>query len=235
VRATVLFVCTNPRIYTKLQAELDKADAEHRLTHPIITDAEAQTLPYLQACIKEGLRMWPPVLGLMQKTVPPSGDHLRDHFVPGGTNIGYCAWGLHRNVDIFGDDATIFRPERWLETDGEFLAEMNRTLDLVFGAGRYACLGKAIALIELGKTFAEVRLTEFVRRGVGTVLADLFRFLKPAISSLRHHAGRSVSPVEKPQQKRAVPPRGYVCPHIEPCPEIIRCNLLCLSKYIRAP
>ena len=33
---------------------------------------------------------------------------------------------------------------------------MNRTLDLVFGGGRYACLGKAIALIELGTTFAEV-------------------------------------------------------------------------------
>lgn len=159
---TVLFVCTNPHIYSKLQAELDNAELEHRLTHPIITDAEARTLPYLQACIKEGLRMWPPVLGLMQKTVPPSGDHLHNLFVPGGTNIGYCAWGIHRNVDIFGEDAQIFCPERWLEADGEYFAEMNRTLDLVFGAGRYACLGKAIALIELGKTFAEVRPLNFV-------------------------------------------------------------------------
>lgn len=166
MRATVLFVCTNPRIYTKLQAELDNAESEHRLTHPITTDAEAKTLPYLQACIKEGLRMWPPVLGLMQKTVPPAGDHLHDQFVPGGTNIGYCAWGLHRNADIFGEDATIFRPERWLEAEGEVLAEMNRTLDLVFGAGRYACLGKPIALIELGKTLAEVRLPDFVGPGL---------------------------------------------------------------------
>ena len=151
-----MFVCTHPNVYNKLQAELDKAESEHRLAHPVITDAEARTLPYLQACIKEGLRIWPPVLGLMQKTVPPSGDRLHGLFVPGGTNIGYCAWGLHRNPDIFGEDAKIFRPERWLEAEGECLAEMDRTLDLVFGAGRYACLGKAIALIELGKTFAEV-------------------------------------------------------------------------------
>lgn len=156
IRATVLFVCTHPRIYNQLQAELDKADSERRLSHPIITDAEAKSLPYLQACIREGLRMWPPVVGLMQKVVPPSGDRFHDQFVPGNTNIGYCAWGLHRNVDIFGKDATIFRPERWHEAEGESLAEMNKTLDLVFGAGRYSCLGKPIALMELGKTFAEV-------------------------------------------------------------------------------
>ena len=96
------------------------------------------------------------MLGLVQKTVPPSGDHLHGKFVSGGTNIGYCAWGLHRSVDAFGEDAKMFRPDRWHEAEGDYLAEMNRTLDLVFGAGRYACLGKTTALIELGKTFAEV-------------------------------------------------------------------------------
>jgi cytochrome P450 len=97
-------------------------------------------------------------MGLMQKVVPPEGDTIYGQFVPGGTQIGYCAWGLHRNREIFGEDAEIFRPERWLEVDEEKLHSMNRVNDFVFGGGKYACLGKPIAWIEISKAIAEVSL-----------------------------------------------------------------------------
>lgn len=153
----VLFLATQPETLSRLQAELDQAEKEGLISSPIIKYEEAKSLPFLQACLKEGLRIWPPVMGLMQKTVPPAGDYLDGKFVPGGTQIGYCAWGVHRNREIFGDDADLFRPDRWLEEDEEKLADMNRIHDLVFGSGRYACLGKSVAQIELSKALAEVR------------------------------------------------------------------------------
>lgn len=67
--------------------EIDEGIADGRISSPI-TDAEAKQLPYLQAIIKEGLRILPPVSGLMDKEVPPEGDTIDGYFVPGGTKIG---------------------------------------------------------------------------------------------------------------------------------------------------
>ena len=71
LRATTLFIATNANVYNKLRAELDAAAAEGRLTQPIATDRECQNLPYLLACIRESLRIWPPSFALLQKIVPP--------------------------------------------------------------------------------------------------------------------------------------------------------------------
>ncbi|KAL2852325.1 cytochrome P450 [Aspergillus pseudodeflectus] len=159
IRTAVLYLITNPNVLFKLQAELDTANSSGNLSGPILTYDETQRLPYLQACVKECLRIWPPVVGLMQKVVPPGGDTLGGKFVPGGTQIGYSAWGVHRNPKVYGADADVFRPERWLEVeDEEKLLAMNRTQELVFGSGRYACLGKQVALIEVSKAIAEIFL-----------------------------------------------------------------------------
>jgi cytochrome P450 len=64
---------------------------------------------------------------------------------------------MQHSKKIYGYDADIFRPERWLEeADSEKLARMKGTMGLVFGTGRYGCLGKNIALMELDKIFFEV-------------------------------------------------------------------------------
>jgi hypothetical protein len=152
LRAVTMYVITNPQVYAKLQAELDAAN----LSNPIITDNEARELPYLQACIKEGMRVFPPVTGLFSKRVPKEGDVIHGKFIPGGTDIAYSAWDFYKDPKIFGADAEVFRPERWLEASPEQLANMQRTIDLVFGYGKYSCLGKPIALLELGKALAEV-------------------------------------------------------------------------------
>lgn len=77
-------------------------------------------------------------------------------FIPGGTSIGYDAFGIFRSKEIFGQDADIFRPERWLEDTPESIKELERTLDLVFSFGRYQCLGRNVAMMELNKVFVEV-------------------------------------------------------------------------------
>lgn len=114
-------------------------------------------MPYLQSVIKEGLRIWPPAVGLMAKKVPPDGDTINGMYVPGGTRIGYGGFSVLRNKKIWGEDADVFRPERWLE--GEKIKDLELALEVVFNAGRYQCLGKNVALMELNKVFVEVSLS----------------------------------------------------------------------------
>lgn len=123
---------------------------------PVIPEAEAREMPYLQAVIKEGLRIFPPVVGQMSKEVPEGGDTFKGVYLPAGTRIGYGAWGIFHRADLWGPDATEFRPERWLEAEGEKLKQMEGTLELIFGYGRWQCLGRNVATMELRKIFVEV-------------------------------------------------------------------------------
>lgn len=68
--------------------------------------------------------------------------------MPGGTKIAVAGWAMQRATNVYGADADVFRPEE--------AREMNRMLDLIFGFGRFGCLGRAIAFVELDKVFVEV-------------------------------------------------------------------------------
>jgi cytochrome P450 len=168
IRVILLFVMTHPRVYAKLQAEIDgavKAGIAPEVPG-VISDAEARKLPYLTAVVKEGMRIHPPVANLFSRIVPPKGDLVsvdgKEYFLPGGAMIGYAGWTMHRhNTSLYGPDASVFRPERWLldESDPaqkERLARMNKTNDMIFGYGRWVCLGKTVALIEIHKTIFEL-------------------------------------------------------------------------------
>lgn len=57
-RAILRYVCGSSRVYKKLQAEIDAASANGKLS-PCTTFSEGQNLPYFQAIIKEALRLFP--------------------------------------------------------------------------------------------------------------------------------------------------------------------------------
>jgi cytochrome P450 len=73
-------------------------------------------------------------------------------YVPGGTEIGANPYVVHRDTKIFGEDADVFRPERWLLEGGqeEKVREMEKYL-MTFGYGTRVCLGKNIAQLETQK------------------------------------------------------------------------------------
>lgn len=64
--------------------------------------------------------------------------------------------GLMRSREVFGEDVDVFRPERFLDVDDEMAVRRRKVVDLNFGHGRWLCLGKALALLELNKIFVEV-------------------------------------------------------------------------------
>ncbi|KAI1612921.1 pisatin demethylase [Exophiala viscosa] len=157
VRTTFLYILTNPIVYAKLVNELDTN--AHRLSSPVLTTADSQSLPYLQACIKEGLRIFPPLTGLQGKIAPPGGETVNGYYLPEGIEVCWCPHSMQRRKEVYGEDVDMYRPERWLEAaalddGGEKIGQMNRTIELVFGAGRYGCLGKTVARLELDRIFA---------------------------------------------------------------------------------
>jgi cytochrome P450 len=160
IRSTLLFIITNPRVYYKLQAEIDKFKDMN--SNEIISNTAARSLPYLQAVIKEGLRILPPGTGQMPKVVPQEGENVHGIFIPGGTNIGINPWYILRDPVNFGADAEIFRPERWLEVEDQKRKGMEYAWELVWGYGKFKCLGHNIAMMEMGKVIFEVSNSWFV-------------------------------------------------------------------------
>ena len=123
LRVLILYLLSSPQVYARLLSEI----AETKTSQPI-TDAEARSMPYLQAIIKEGLRIHPPVTGLLFKEVPRGGDTLNGLFLPEGTKLGWSVWGAMRDKSFWGEDARIFRPERMQgfsgQKDGSLVAQI---------------------------------------------------------------------------------------------------------------
>lgn len=142
-------------MYTKPRNEIDDAVAVGAVSSPVQV-AEAAKLPYLQACIREGLRVFPPIASLRERITPPEGDTIEGHSIPRGVNVGFNILGMQRSK-VFGTDPDVFRPERWLHQDADRLHEMQMVHDLIFGHGATKCLGVKIAHLTLNKFFVEVR------------------------------------------------------------------------------
>ncbi|KAI0195845.1 pisatin demethylase [Xylaria flabelliformis] len=155
IRITMLHVMTCPRVYNKLKQEIRDAVIDRKVSSPIKFE-EAKQLPYLQAVVYEGLRMRPPAPSLYPKSVPPEGDVIHGKFIPGGTAIGMNTAALFSSTANFGDDAAIFRPERFAEADEQKRTEMERLVELGFGYGRFQCSGKPVAFMELNKVYFEL-------------------------------------------------------------------------------
>ncbi|SPO06561.1 related to pisatin demethylase (cytochrome P450) [Cephalotrichum gorgonifer] len=141
IRMTLLCLLTSPATYAKLQSELDAAAAAGAISRRAGVPAAV-----------------PPATGLMTKVVPPGGDTVQGYELPGGTELAVNIVGLMHRRDIFGEDADVFRPERWLEGggDGARVRRMVSAVDMVFGGGRNTCPGRTIALIEINKLIPEL-------------------------------------------------------------------------------
>jgi cytochrome P450 len=61
---------------------------------------------------------------------------------------------MHHRAEIFGDDVDTFRPERWLGDEEKVRKRKNSMF--TFSSGKYNCLGKDIARMEIAKLVPSV-------------------------------------------------------------------------------
>jgi cytochrome P450 len=111
------------------------------------------SLPLLDAILKETLRLYPPSPAPLPRVVPVGGTVLHGFKIPAGTVVGISSHVLHQNEDVFPEPRS-WKPERWLngyaigsDRPGgeERLKEMNRWF-WAFGSGGRMCLGSHFAV-----------------------------------------------------------------------------------------
>lgn len=174
--AIFYYLLKNRPCYVRLMEEIDGAVSSGMIENRpngLVTWAESQKLPYLDACIKEAFRLHPAAGLPLERVVPAGGMEICGHLVPGGTIVGCSAWVIHRRPEIFGTDVEIYRPERWLEANKESKKSMEGCM-IHFGMGPRTCIGKNISLLEIYKL-----VPSFLKRfevsspcGIPTLLSD---------------------------------------------------------------
>jgi cytochrome P450 len=95
------------------------------------------------------MRIHPAVGFPLERYVPEGGAEVCGYSLPAGTNISTSAPLMHMDKGVFGHDARIFRPERWLEASPEQLGLMDRTFIAVrnlASRGRAAYLTSSLAV-----------------------------------------------------------------------------------------
>lgn len=77
---------TQPEKYKTLQKEVDEFFTSEATSSDFDTAALGK-LEYLQACIDESLRLFPPVMSGLQRQTPPQGIQIGKRFIPGNTIV----------------------------------------------------------------------------------------------------------------------------------------------------
>ncbi|KAF8995462.1 cytochrome P450 [Cyathus striatus] len=127
-------------------------------------------MPYLSAVLKECMRIHPAVyqnyryaahddiLPLSTPIVTESGEKISKLPIPKGMKVILSIAAYNRNKEVFGDDAHIFNPDRWLQENGE---KRGPTLGvygnlLTFAGGVRTCIGWRFAILEMQALTIEI-------------------------------------------------------------------------------
>lgn len=140
---SVYALSEHPAAAGRLREEIDAALG----TRPV-TVADLPRLPYLDACMREALRLYPPAYAFGREVVTEF--ELGGYVIPVGSQIITSPYGMHRNPRHFPEPDR-FKPERWLDGSAK---ELPRFAYLPFGGGPRVCIGNHFAMMELGLVLA---------------------------------------------------------------------------------
>jgi cytochrome P450 len=164
----LLALSERPEIQSKLRDELWSVSSD------MPTMEELDALPYLDAVVRETLRVHPPVPNTLRKcmnddAIPVSApftdkngqvhDFIR---IEKGDTIFVPINAINRSKQIWGDDASEFKPERWDNLPEAVTAIPGLLNMLSFLGGPRACIGYRFSIIEIkALLFTLVRSFEF--------------------------------------------------------------------------
>ncbi|KAK3400453.1 cytochrome P450 [Sordaria brevicollis] len=109
------------RVREEVASYLGNKDGDEKVVPHVPFDATAKELRYTLAAIKEAQRLHPVIAMSLSRTVPLMRSHafgegvrINGYNIPPGTTVGCNPVALHRNTEIFGEDADEYNPGRWL-------------------------------------------------------------------------------------------------------------------------
>ncbi|KAK1386602.1 Cytochrome P450, family 82, subfamily G, polypeptide 1 [Heracleum sosnowskyi] len=129
----VSLLLNNPSSLNLAKDELDRNVGTHRW----VEESDTKNLTYLQAIVKETLRLYPPapISGPREAT---EDCHIGDYHVPKGTRLVVNTWKLHRDPRIWSEPDE-FRPERFLEENKNVNHKGQNFEYIPFSSGRRMC------------------------------------------------------------------------------------------------
>lgn len=126
--------------------------------------------PLLNACLNEGLRMWPPVPSGLQRHTPEPLVLSNGVVIPANTVVSTHCFSMHRDPRNFYNP-DVFVPDRWIDEPAAAKPHNVKAFS-PFGYGVTSCVGKNLAFMEM-----RVVLAMFIRRFDFTIDAgDARRF-----------------------------------------------------------
>lgn len=142
----LVYILSDWEVYKRVVSEIDSFPGEVRVARQIDILSHC---PYYVACVQEALRLCPPAPNILPRLVSPPNMEINGQYVPSSMEISCSPWIVNRDRSLYGNDAELFRPERWLGTSEErkLLTKYSHT----FGHGSRICLGKDLAMLILYK------------------------------------------------------------------------------------
>lgn len=123
---------------------------------------------YLDAVVKETLRLCPAVPVVMRRLVDPM--RLGGYTIPAGTIVAPCVYLMHRRPDVYPQPRA-FRPERFLE------GSAGTYTWIPFGGGARRCVAASFAPLEMKRVMqivlSEVDLRPAVSRSEGAARSSV--------------------------------------------------------------
>ncbi|XP_010544668.1 PREDICTED: cytochrome P450 76C1-like [Tarenaya hassleriana] len=126
-----------PDTMAKAQAEITRVIGKNG----VIQESDIPKLPYIQAVMKETLRLHPPAPFLLPRKAE-SDTEIFDFLVPKNAQVLVNVWAIGRDLNVW-DNPSEFEPERFL---GREIDMKGKDFELTpFGAGRRICPGMQLA------------------------------------------------------------------------------------------
>ncbi|KAJ7508829.1 cytochrome P450 [Mycena galericulata] len=165
-----LELARNPSVQARLRQEIraHRADLYAR-GGTEFAFADYDNMPYLLAVLKENLRMNPvahhihretskdDIFPLQEPLTTLSGKQITELSVPRGMKFIASVIGYHQDPSIWGEDASIFNPDRWLRDAAKDVPTAGVYANLLtFGGGVRACIGWRFAVAEMQAFLVEL-------------------------------------------------------------------------------
>ncbi|RYQ80488.1 hypothetical protein Ahy_Scaffold1g106869 isoform F [Arachis hypogaea] len=120
-----------------------------------VEESDISKLEYLQAVVKETLRLYPPSPIITFRAAMEDCTFSCGYHIPAGTHLMVNAWKIHRDGDVW-EDPQDFKPQRFLTTH-KHVDVRGQNFELVpFSSGRRACPGASLALRVVHLTLARL-------------------------------------------------------------------------------
>ncbi|XP_005094361.2 cytochrome P450 3A11 [Aplysia californica] len=135
---TMFLICMNPECLKKAQEEVDKV-----LEGKFPDYDSVQSLPYIEMCMNEAMRMYPP--GFILDRICDKEIEIQGIKIPAGMNVTFPVHAIHHDPELWSEPEK-FDPERFTP---ENKAERHPYAFLPFGQGPRNCIGMRLGLLEV--------------------------------------------------------------------------------------